>query len=616
MTDQDITSSTDDHPTGSGSFTDFLATPGSAWTAGQHAWLLDALPPTAFCWPDELARNDRLKLAYSRAASTGRAAPKPASLLADPSALCALLARAAVADPELFHILLVHYTLVLAPLLQSQHNDSYVELDTVREELESMTTFGTAVLTEGNRSNSHLHVRTRAAFDPASGNFVLHTPDTDAVKFPATAGHPTVPKTGAVYAQLTAHGRECGMFVFMVPLRGQDGTVTAGVHITPAPDTSALPCDYAAVRFDNVHLPFHAWLSDGASIDTMGRFEDTAASTSARLTRTMSIGGPHVWRGIIAASAAVAQASARILYSHTANRLTMGRLLPEAGLLRYRNQQQAVLDALANAYALAVIAQHTTTKVIDPTESLPSQGTWAPWSTVDQQLPLLKATATSLSLDTVAHCRTRSGARGFLADNRLNSYHGFVDAYRTAGGDNELILLDTAQAMMNPLTYQPPRLDACLDRTDDLLSPPTWLSLACTIERYCHDQLAAGLDAAKSDGAEEFTAWNDNLFLARSAASAWADRIVVELLCSAHRTAPRPVDQLFSLFALSWIEKSAQFLAALHPTPRELMNRIWAHRRELCDDLSQHSADLANAIGLPDQPAESMTCQAFRNALM
>lgn len=602
MIDHDKTSITDDHRVASSSLTDFLTASGSAWTGGQHPWLLDAFPPTAFSWPDGLARNGRLTLAYARAANAGRAAPKPVVLLDDPSALCALLARAAVADPELFHILLVHYTLVLAPLRQSQPNGTYGELASVRDELESMTTFGTAVLTEGNRSNSHLHVRTRAAFDPATGGFTLHTPDADAVKFPATAGHPGVPKTGAVYAQLVARGQDCGMFVFMVPLRGQDGTVTSGVHITPAPDTSALPCDYAAVRFDNVHVPFHAWLSDGATIDATGHFQDVAVSTSARLTRTMSIGGPHVWRGIISASAAVAQASARILHSHSANRLTMGRLLPEAGLLRYRNQQQAVLDALANAYALAVIAHHTTTKVMTPSTFPVSQGTWAPWSAVDRELPLLKATATSLSLDTVALCRSRCGARGYLADNRLNSYHGFMDAYRTAGGDNELIMLDTAQAMMNPDTYRPPRPDTFTGRTADLLSPHTWLSLAGNVERYLHDRLKVGLESAKNDGADEFTAWNNNLGPARSAASAWADRIVLQLLCSAYDTAPHPVDKLLSLFALSWLERGTQFLAAPDITPRDLLNRIWEHRRNLCDELSHHAADLANAIDLPDQP--------------
>jgi acyl-CoA oxidase len=600
MIDEDTTSAVADHAVASGSFTDFLTGPGSAWAGAQHSWLLDALPPTAFSWPDGLAHDDRLALAYARAATAGRAAPRPVLLLDDPSALCALLARAAVADPALFHILLVHYTLVLAPLLQSQPNDSYAELAAVREELESMRTFGTAVLTEGNRSNSHLHVRTRATFDPETGDFVLHTPDADAVKFPATAGHSAVPKTGAVYAQLMARGQECGMFVFMVPLRGHDGTVTAGVHITPAPDTSALPCDYAAVRFDNVHVPFHAWLSDGATIDAAGQFQETAVSTSARLTRTMSTGGPHVWRGIVAASAAVAQASARILHAHTANRLTMGRLLPEARLLRYRNQQQAVLDAVANAYVLAVIAHHTTTKVIAPATSALSQGTWTPWSTVDRELPLLKATATNLSLDTVALCRTRCGARGFLADNRLNSYHGFVDAYRTAGGDNELIMLDTAQAMMNPDTYQPPRLDTFPGGTDDLLSPHTWLRLACATERYFHDRLAVGLDTAKSGGADEFTAWNNNLSLARTAASAWADRIVFELLCSAYDTAPHPVDKLFRLFALSWIEKGAQFRAAPDLTPWDRVHHISAHRRDLCDDLSEDAADLVSAIGIPD----------------
>lgn len=52
MIDHDKTSAIGISAVASDSVTDFLTAPGSAWTGAQHSWLLDALPPTAFSWPE------------------------------------------------------------------------------------------------------------------------------------------------------------------------------------------------------------------------------------------------------------------------------------------------------------------------------------------------------------------------------------------------------------------------------------------------------------------------------------------------------------------------------------------------------------------------------------
>lgn len=366
----------------------FLSGPESLVAQGDPRDLLHQAIPDAFCaWPDGISRQERLSLVYARARHAGRTAPPATELLDAPHLLSALLARAALADPDMFHILLVHYTLVLAPILRSVPGGAREGLAETLAALESMDAFGSALLTEGARSNSHLHPRTQASFDPDTGDFILHTPDADARKFPNSTGHPGVPKTGAVYAQLIVGGRERGVFVFVVPLRGPDGTVRPGVQITPAPDTFALPCDFAYVRFDRMRIPLHAWLSDGATIDADGRFHDDAGAAPDRLARTMRIGAPHVWRGVIAACAAVTQDSARILESHTATRLTMGRLAPEQGLIRYRNQQEAVLGALAAAYTLTIVSRHVVRESAATPDVPAGEATWAPWASVDTELP-------------------------------------------------------------------------------------------------------------------------------------------------------------------------------------------------------------------------------------
>ncbi|WP_167768969.1 acyl-CoA dehydrogenase [Nocardia sp. CS682] len=582
----------------------FLDGPGSGTAQRKlRDRLRSALPDAYFAWPDGTTRQERLTLVYARARDAGRAAPPATALLDDPNTLCALLSRAAVADPDMFHILLVHYTLVLAPILRSIPAGPSAGLAAVRARLETMDSFGSALMTESSRSNSHLHPRTQAVFDPETGDFVLHTPDADASKFPNSTGHPGVPKTGAVYAQLMVDGTQQGVFVFIVELRGADGATLPGVQITPAPDSFALPCDFASVRFDRMRIPLHAWLSDGATIDAEGRFKDTTGDAAGRLARTMSIGAPHVWRGVIAACAGVTQASARILQSHTANRVTMGRLAPEQGLIRYRNQQEAVLGALAAAYVLTVLSRHTILQ--STTASAPALGdaTWAPWSTVDSELPLLKACATRIALDAIASCRTHCGAAGFVTGNRLNAFHGFVNSYFCAGGDNELILMDTAHSMTDTDRYQPPGRHPRSIEAANLSAPESWVSLARNAERHFHRCLTARLAQSRSAGSDQFTAWNDNLALAQAAATARADRIVLELLRTAYDGAPSPVRRLLRLYALTWIQQNAGLLVEQRLVPSPLLDHVWQHRRALCDELVPDIADLAAAFDLPNSDA-------------
>lgn len=278
---------------------------GTSLDAGTRARLDGAVPDEFFTYPDGLTARDRQELTYRRLRHAGLAAPPAPDLLDDPPALCALLERAAIADPALFHVMLLHYTLALGPILRFGAGQEGPRA--ARDDLESMASFGTLLMTEVGRSNSHLSPRTVARHDPSSGGFVLSTPDAQAAKFPTNTAHPRVPKTAAVYATLVHGGQERGVFVFVVPLRGADGAVPPGVRIVAAPETTGLQVDYAAVLLDGLAVPYESWLRDGARIDAGGAFHDPAGSPAARLTRSMGI-APAVWRAVISASAAITRA--------------------------------------------------------------------------------------------------------------------------------------------------------------------------------------------------------------------------------------------------------------------------------------------------------------------
>ncbi|CNG39889.1 acyl-CoA oxidase [Mycobacterium tuberculosis] len=568
--------------------------------AKTRARLEEAVPEEFFTYPAGLTAREHQALTYARLRRAGLAAPPAADLLADPPALCALLDRAAIADPALFHLMLLHYTLALGPILRFGAGQDGAAR--ARDALESMQAAGTLLMTEVGRSNSHLSPRTIARHDPATGGFVLTTPDPRAAKFPTNTAHPAVAKTAAVYATLVHGGHERGVFVFAVPLRRPDGTVPPGVRIVPAPETTGLQIDYAAVLLDGVHVPYDAWLRDGASIDADGAFHDPAGSPAARLTRSMGV-APPVWRAVISASAAITRASAGMLLAHSAGRTTLGRLAPRRPLTDYRNQQEAVLGALAAAYALTAVAAHVTA----PRPGTPQTGpagqaadggpdtAWAPWSAVDRDLALLKAAATAQAQETVSACRVHSGAPGFAAVERLNAYRGLAHAYQNAGGDNELILYDTARAMADLDRYIPPDPGAPPDG-GDLDSPGAWLHLARDGERRMRDRLAGRVEAALRGG-DAFTAWNANLVLAARTAAACADRIVLEICAAGAGTGG--TGGVLRLHALNVLERRAPDLLNEGAAPPGLLDRVWAARRRTCDELAPRAAELAAAFELP-----------------
>ncbi|MEU8306336.1 acyl-CoA dehydrogenase [Actinomadura sp. NPDC048955] len=573
--------------------------------AKTRARLEEAVPEEFFTVPGGLTAPDRHALTYERLRRAGLAAPPAGELLADPPALCALLERAAIADPPLFHMMLLHYTLALGPILRFGAGQE--ETRPLRESLESMDSFGTLLMTEVGRSNSHLSPRTVARHDPATGGFVLSTPDAQAAKFPTNTAHPDLPKTAAVYATLVHGGQERGVFVFAVPLRGPGGAVPPGVRIVPAPETTGLQIDYAAVLLEDVRVPYEAWLRDGAAIGADGAFHDPHGPAAARLTRSMGI-APPVWRAVVSASAAITRASAGMLLAHSAGRTTLGRLAPRRPLTDYRNQQEAVLGALASAYALTAVAAHVTTprppgETAGDGEGAGNTGgpatAWAPWSAVDRDLALLKAAATAQAQETVSACRVHSGAPGFAAVERLNAYRGLTHAYQNAGGDNELILYDTARAMADRDRYVPPEPELGPPDDGDLDSPRVWLFLARDAERRTRDRLAGRVEAALRGGQDAFTAWNGNLALARRTATACADRIILEILAAASGTGPKALGPVLRLHALDRLERRAAVLLNEGVVPPGILDELGDARRRTCDELAPRAAELAAAFDLP-----------------
>jgi len=133
----------------------------------------------------------------------------------------------------------------------------------------------------------------------------------------------------------------------------------------------------------------------------------------------------------------------------------MGRRSPRLPAIAHRNQYRPLLGALAEAYAITFLANESAMGTIgESTGTLGSTAT--PWTSVNSSSALTKALAAD-GLERVAErCRRSYGALGLMTANRILDYQMLGHAFHAAGGDGQLILLDTARALAAGPGPQPP----------------------------------------------------------------------------------------------------------------------------------------------------------------
>lgn len=529
--------------------------------------------------PTGLTASQTHALTHRRFCHVSAAAGPPGELLADRDRLCDLLGLAAIKDPALFHVLLLHYCLCLNGIIAFAR-DPRPHLD----DFAARNAAGVLLMTEAGVSSSHGAIRTEARFDPATRGFVLYTPDAAAIKFPTTAALTEVDRVALVYARLLVGETDCGVFGFVLRFGGALG-LPDGMRIGPAPESSGLRADCAGVRLDQVRIEFDDWLPGGAEIDADGAFTDPLGSPEERLRRSMSV-GTATWQAIIAAAAGVANAACTMAIRYSLTRVTAGRLAPGRPVIDYRNQQTALFTDLADACALTFLSRHVTREH----GGNGADSAWAPWSAVDPKLPLFKAFATETATRIADSARERCGAPAYVGEPLLLSYQTAMQAYRSAGGDNSLIRFDTARAMAaeNPVPCDPPTA---------LRSAADLLALARSCEHRLHAELVRRLAAARETaGGDEFAVWNPQLELAAELAGVHAERLAMEVFAEA---ADEPqLQALLDLHAATWARRRSAALVRcglLGPGELEAIDDLIA---AACDRLYPQAGALVDAYGI------------------
>ncbi|WP_095211547.1 acyl-CoA dehydrogenase [Burkholderia sp. ABCPW 11] len=576
----------------------------SGLTTPDHRRLLIQLLSSAdFDKPLDRHSVDLHRSTYDRLVKLAGRLPAAAGNLSDPSLLSAIAEWTAVNDPSLCIAALIHYGLCIGSLVELGKGNARAQ--EYASELAAGRKVGAFMITEIGGGNSQLATRVEARFDAASRSFVLHTPDDGALKF-TNVGVNDLDKLGIVCARVIVDERDCGVFAFAVDLSTREGPLP-GVRLSAPAEIPLVPFDYGLAGFDRVRVPFDAWLADGASIDTDGRFHDPLGDPNGRLVRTLTA-PENVWAMGAIGLAAVSRTCVAQALRYSTHRSSMARIAPETSLMRYSTQQRALLRALATSYVMTCFANEAAREWAlalhgraQPDRTASSFMMWAPWSSTNRKLALVKALTAWAAEEVAAECRLRCGVAGDLLVNRYLDYQGLGHVFNDAGGNNFLILLDTARTLAAA-----PAASAGSDEGGSNWPAPARDAIAAlrARERRLIRSLADQVDDRTASGVDSLDVWNPLLPRARDAAEAYGLNLALDAaLAAADAVASEPARALLrdlaALFAIDRAQRHGGWLISEGVMDPSGYRQLDAATDALCARLVPHVDTFVEAFGHP-----------------
>ena len=322
----------------------------------------------------------------------------------------------------------------------AKHHDAYLPA-VGRLELS-----GCFAMTETGHGSNVADLETRAAYDPGSDEFVVHTPSPGAIKdyIGNAAAHG---RMATVFAQLQVGDEEHGVHAFLVPIRDEAGDLRPGVSISDDGMKMGLNgVDNGRLSFAKVRIPREALLDRFATVSEDGVYKSPIASPSKRFfTMLGTLVGGRV--SVAMGGAAVAQKALAIAVRYAVRRRQFG---PggeaEMKLLDYPSHQRRLLPRLATSYALAFALDrlrddYTAAQAEDPVEHDHRE--------LESEAAGLKALATWHCTDTVQECREACGGQGYLWANEFADMKADTDVFTTFEGDNTVLLLLVAKNLLS-----------------------------------------------------------------------------------------------------------------------------------------------------------------------
>lgn len=314
-----------------------------------------------------------------------------------------------------------------------KHHDAWLS-DVIELELP-----GAFAMTETGHGSDVAAIGTTATYDPATEEFVIHTPFRGAWKdyLGNAALHG---KAATVFAQLITGGVNYGVHCFFVPLRDDDGTFLPGVGGEDDGVKGGLNgIDNGRLHFDHVRIPRFNLLNRYGDVAADGSYTSEISSPGRRFFTMLGalVQGRVSLDGAATTGTALALYIA-LTYANQRRQFDSGAGSDEVVLLDYGKHQRRLLPLLAQNYAQFFSNDELLRKfdaVFSGRMDTPEER-----EDLETLAAALKPMSTWNALDTIQECREACGGSGFLAENRMVGLHQDLDVYVTFEGDNNVLL--------------------------------------------------------------------------------------------------------------------------------------------------------------------------------
>ncbi|XVV06811.1 acyl-CoA dehydrogenase [Actinosynnema sp. CA-248983] len=484
---------------------------------------------------------------------------------------------------------------------------------------------GCFAMTETGHGSDVQNLRTTATHDPATDEFVIHTPDPSARKdYIGNAARDG--RLAVVFAQLVSGGTEHGVHALLVPIRDADGNPLPGVRIEDCgPKAGLNGVDNGRLAFDRVRVPRANLLDRYGEVAADGTYTSPIEGEGRRFFTMLGT----LVRGRISVAGGAGSATKKALtiavrYAERRRQFTRPDTGEEVVVLDYLAHQRRLLPALATSYALHFAQEELVSALHDVSDDRAQRE-------LESRAAGLKAVATWHATATIQACREACGGAGYLAENLLAGLKADTDVFTTFEGDNTVLLQLVAKGLLTSYRDHVGDLDpwgmarfvadqavgvviertaarAIIDRlvsgsSDALLDRGWQVRQFEDRERHVLEGLARRLRRATADNAfEVFNAAQDHVL---HAARAHVDRVVLEAFVAAVDRCADPstrdlLDRVCDLYALSVVEADrAWFLEHGRLTPARAKALTQAVN-DLCRLLRPDARRLVDAFGAPE----------------
>lgn len=316
---------------------------------------------------------------------------------------------------------------------------------------------GAFAMTETGHGSDVSAIGTTATYDPATDEWVIHTPFRAAWKdyLGNAALHG---RAAVVFAQLITRNVNHGVHAFFVPLRDETGAFLPGVGGEDDGLKGGLNgIDNGRLHFTNVRVPRTNLLNRYGDVDDNGVYTSPITSPGRRFF-TM-LGTLVQGRVSLDGAATVASKLAlTIAIRYGSERRQFDGADGEVVLMDYQRHQRRLLPRLAQTYAMS-FAHEVFLEKFDAVFS-GAADTDADREDLETLAAALKPLSTWAALDIIQEAREACGGQGFLAENRLVQLRADMDIYATFEGDNNVLLQLVAKRLLTDYSRAFAKADA------------------------------------------------------------------------------------------------------------------------------------------------------------